>query len=83
MKKPPRKSNVVALRGEYSRAVVTQLALAELELAQRAAWSAHVKAVELAKAVKHALDEGATLEPGRLYFDGLMEMVRSRRRREA
>lgn len=83
MKKPPRRSNVVALSGEYSDPVITQVQLAELELAQRSAWAAHVKAVELAKNIQLALKQGAKVEPGRLYFDELIEMARSRRRKGA
>lgn len=83
MKKPPQKSPVVSLRGKFSPEVVTQQDLMELETAQRVEWSASKRAALLSEKVKAALERGATVEDGPLYFDRDLEMVRGRKVREA
>lgn len=75
-RKPPHKS-VVAMRGDFQKSIVTQDVLKELETAQRVEWRASKRAALLSEKVKSALQHGATVEPGELYFDTDLEMVRS------
>jgi len=79
MRKPPSRENVVALRGSYRSEIVGQDALRKLEDAQRVVWVAEKRAALLSERVKAALERGATIEDGPLYFDRELEMVRSRK----
>lgn len=80
-KKPPQKSpHVVALRGDFKREIVTQANLRDMEHAQRAEWFASKHAALLSERVKAALERGASVEPGALYYDNELEMVRSSKR---
>ena len=76
-RKPAAKSPVVALRGEFHEEVVTQEALRDLEGAQRAEWMASKRAALFSERVRAALERGAKVEPGALYYDAELEMVRS------
>lgn len=81
-KRTPRKKkpNVVQFPGLRGNEVVPQSVLQELELAQIAEWHAGKRAALLSEQIRLALKRGATVEPGKLYFDGELEMVRTRRK---
>lgn len=81
-RKPPQKSRVVALRGDFVREVVTQADLIELSTAQRAEWMASKRAALLSEGIKASLQQGARVEPGPLYFDRELEMVRSKKKED-
>lgn len=81
MRKPPHRSNVVALGGaRRGDEVVSQELLRDLEEAQRAEWAASKRAALLSERVKAAITErNAQVEPGPLYFDEELEMVRTKK----
>lgn len=79
-RKPPQKAEVIALRGKFKTEVVTQETLRSLESAQRIEWSASKRAALLSEQVKAALERGAQMESGSLYFDRELELVRSVRK---
>lgn len=79
MKKPPSKSRVLSMGGEYQPEVVTQRQLQELSRAQAVEWSASKHAAVLAEKIRLAIARGATVEDGELQFDNKLEMVRSRK----
>lgn len=75
----PPKAKILTLT-RRSRAVVTQKRLEDLENAQVAEWHAGRRAALLSEAIRVALEGGASVEPGRLYFDDELRMVRSRKK---
>jgi hypothetical protein len=76
-RKPPQKAPVVALRGNFEKEVISQQQLRDLEGAQRAEWMASKRAALLSEKVKAAIERGASIEPGPLYYDAELEMVRT------
>lgn len=81
MKKPPQSSRVVALRGKFQPELVTQDQLVELEGAQRTEWLSSKRAALLSERVKAAIERGAKVEDGPLYYDSDLEMVRTKKSR--
>lgn len=81
MKKPPQRSRVIALRGKFHAETISQEQLRELESAQRAEWLASKRAALFSERVRAAIQQGASVEPGPLFYDPELEMVRSRKRR--
>ena len=76
-RKLPRKAPVVALRGELRPEVISQSDLQQLEDVQRAVWRLTTQAGVLADNIRRALARGAVIEPGALYYDEDLKMVRS------
>lgn len=78
-RKPPQKAPVVSVRGKFETELVTQEQLRDLEIAQRAEWMASKRAALFSERIKAALERGASVERGILYFDRDLEMVRSQK----
>lgn len=70
-----RPSVVSIERSEPFPEVVTQEQLRILALGQRAAWSASKRAAQLSEEIEAALQRGARIEPGKLKFDRVYELV--------
>ena len=79
-RKPPGK--VSAISGQHKPDVVSQNELLELADMQRMEWSVGKRAALMSETVKTRIQHGATVEPGTLYFDIELEMVRTARKKE-
>ena len=78
MKSPA--ARVSAISGQHRPDVVSQGELQELENLQRMQWSIDKRAALMSEAVKTRIQHGAKVEPGVLYFDSQLEMVRTVRK---
>lgn len=77
MRKPPRPSSSLQFEKTVER--VTQEMLRELEIAQRAEWAANRRAIVLSEKIRAAYARKVPFEPGELYFDEDLNMVRTKK----
>jgi hypothetical protein len=75
-RKPPR--SVVSIKGSVGPDRVTQAELQAAADLQGAVWLAEKAARECVQAIESRLTCGATLEPGPLTFDRMLQMARRR-----